>query len=356
MDYYVFVTKRCNMKCAYCCENQEWTQIRGFNVVEKPDYDIPDLIKFILKNRERFNDDEVYIILYGGEPLLNQTWIKEFMRQAEEYNFRYALFTNGVLLPESDDYVIERLSYLFVSIDGLEEINDRFRGKGNYRKVLSGLSSIEKKFNGKKIAMMTMTPYNKIYESVLDIVDKFDFIYWKLLSSNELENAEDFKRNYDKGLDLLIDYWIREMKKGRVVGLIPFLAVVTTLLDGIKQENFRCNVGDILVTVDTDGNCYSCDELVDEKHRIGSIYGSIKKRRIPYSKRCKKCEYRYVCGGRCPKEEILFPSEVVDYHCDLTKMLIDKLREKVSMVEELIDKGVVKRVDFNFPHLTSEIP
>jgi len=344
------------MNCIYCCENQEWTEIKGFNVVDKPSYKIQDLIKFILKNRERFNDEEVYIIFYGGEPLLNQVWIKDFMKQAEGLDFNYALFTNGTLLSKADNYIIEHLDYLFVSIDGDEEINDRFRGKGNYRRVISGLSSIETRFNGKKIAMMTMTLYNKVYESALAILDKFDFIYWKLLSSNKLENTEVFKRDYDRGLDLLIDYWIAQMEKGRVIGIIPFLAVVTTLLDGVRQENFRCDVGDILVSVDTDGNCYSCDEMVDEKHRIGSIYDSIAKKRIPHSERCERCEYRYICGGRCPKEELFFPREVVEYHCNLTKMLIDKLIRNLPRIERLIDEGKVKRDDFNFPHLTSEIP
>jgi len=37
-------------------------------------------------------------------------------------------------------------------------------------------------------------------------------------------------------------------------------------------------------------------------------------------------------------------------------MLIDKLIRNLPRIERLIDEGKVKRDDFNFLHLTSEIP
>ncbi len=60
--------------------------------------------------------------------------------------------------------------------------------------------------------------------------------------------------------------------------------------------------------------------------------------------------------GRCPKEDILFPKEVVNYHCELTKILISKLIKKLPEIKGLIDKDVIKRSDLNYPHMTSEIP
>jgi len=356
MDYYIYVTKKCNLKCIYCCENQEWSKIQGFNLINSPDYKTSDLIKFILKNRKSSENKEIQIIFYGGEPLLNQTWIEDFIKKTEKYDFGYTLFTNGILLSQANKYILRKLDYLFISIDGTEDINDRFRGEGNYKKVISNLSLIKNDFHGQTLAMMTITNYNNIHKSVLNLTDKFDYIYWKLVSSNKLENIEQFKSNYNTGLDLLISYWINEMKKRRVKKIIPFLAITTSLLDDIKHENFRCDCGDILVSVDTDGSCYSCDELVEDEFKIGSVFDSINQKKMSHTNRCQLCEYRYICGGRCPKEDLLFPREIVEFHCELTKMLIKKIYDNLPQIKELIHKGVVQRKDFDFPHMTSEIP
>ena len=356
MDYYIYVTKNCNMSCKYCCENQEWSNVEGFKNIDGPNYEIFELINFILKNRNLSEDKDVQILFYGGEPLLNQKWIKDFIKKTENYDFGYTLFTNGTLLHQADSYILNKLDFLFVSTDGSQEINDKYRGEGNFSKVMTNLEIIRRKFNGSTVAMMTITPGNKINESVLNIIDKFDFIYWKLLSSDKLESTVQFRESYDKGLDILIKYWMDELKKGKINCIIPFLSIITTLLDGVKHENFRCDCGDILVTVDTDGSCYSCDELVCEEFRIGTLKSSIKQKKLPHVLRCKKCDYRYICGGRCPKEDILFPEEVVNYHCELTKILISKLIKILPEIKELIKEGVIKREDLNYPHMTSEIP
>lgn len=356
MDYYIYVTKNCNISCRYCCENQEWSSIKGFKNINGPVYKIPELVDFIIKNKDILKDEDVQIIFYGGEPLLNQNWIKEFIKTTEKCNFVYTLFTNGTLLSQADKYILNKLDFLFISTDGSESINDKYRGKGNFRKVMNNLKLIQKDFYGLTIAMMTITPYNKINESVLNIVDKFDFVYWKLLSCNKLENVEQFKDNYDKGLDILIKYWIDDMKKGKIKRIIPFLAIIKTLLEGIQHKNFRCDCGEILVTIDTDGSCYSCDELVNEEFKVGTVYSSIKQKKLHHVNRCKKCEYRYICGGRCPKEDLLFPKEIANYHCKLTKLLISKLVRKLPEIKELVDNGTIQRKDFNYPHTTSEIP
>jgi len=356
MDYYIYVTKKCNLKCEYCCEKQEWSKIIDTTDAIEPRYKIQDLINFIINNEKKIEKDEINIILYGGEPLLNQKWIKQFLQKTKQYDFNYILFTNGVTLSIIDKYVLKRISTLFISIDGGKEITDKYRGQGIHKKTLDNLSKIKNEYNGKTIATMTITPYNNLYKSVLSIIDHFDFIFWKLLSSDKIENKKWFTNNYDKSLDLLLNYWIKKLKQGQIKRIIPFLAITTTLLDNAKKENYRCDCGDFLVTVDTDGSCYSCDELTDKKYKIGSISGSITQKKLPHPERCKECEYRYVCGGRCPKEDIIFPKEIAEYHCYLTKLLIKKIIKKIPEIKEIIDKGIIKREDLNFPRTTSEIP
>ena len=95
---------------------------------------------------------------------------------------------------------------MFVSIDGAKGINDKYRGDGNYQEVLENFSNIKNDFFGKSIASMTITSDNNIYDSVLEIVDKFDFIYWKMISDDKLENKEKFKDIYVNGISNLADY------------------------------------------------------------------------------------------------------------------------------------------------------
>jgi putative peptide-modifying radical SAM enzyme len=319
--------------------------------------DLEETANFVLKNCR--NHRENIVVFYGGEPLLNQNWIKRFIELTQENKIWYVLQTNGILLNKIDEFILKKLDYLHLSIDGYPEVHDEFRGAGTYEKVLRNYLQIRKRFDGVTLARMTATFPMEIERAVLNLINKFDYIYWQLENSPKLENLENFKRDYERGLDLLTNYWVENLEKGVVKGIVPFQIVLASLLGFGKTKGFRCGVGRELVVIDVDGTCYLCDELMEEGYKIGSIKEGFKfPTRLTnnnYQSFCMGCEFLPICGGNCFKASLKY-SKKFRFYCEITKLLIQKLREKLPRIEELLSKGIIEKEAFEVDCYVEEIP
>ncbi|OPZ87377.1 MAG: Anaerobic sulfatase-maturating enzyme [bacterium ADurb.Bin429] len=85
------------------------------------------------------------MLFSGGEPLMRPD-ILELIRHARERGMRAVISTNGTLItPDLAEKLKEfGLSYVGISLDGLEETNDHFRGmKGAFRMALEGIRNCQ---------------------------------------------------------------------------------------------------------------------------------------------------------------------------------------------------------------------
>jgi len=124
-------TRRCNLHCVHCYSsagNQDSPE--ALNTEEAKSF-IRDLADF-----------GVPVVLFsGGEPLLRED-IFELAGFAREQGIRTVLSTNGTLITKE---VAERIrdagfAEVGISLDGVGEKNDRFRGKkGAYKAALKGI-------------------------------------------------------------------------------------------------------------------------------------------------------------------------------------------------------------------------
>ncbi|MBW2054638.1 MAG: 12,18-didecarboxysiroheme deacetylase [Deltaproteobacteria bacterium] len=130
------ITKRCNLKCVHCYAHakdmafdSELSTLEGKNLLD-------DLAEF-----------GVPVILFsGGEPLTRKD-LPELAAYAVKKGMRAVISTNGTLItPEKAQTLKEiGLSYVGISLDGMEEINDRFRGmKGAFKAALQGIENCKK--------------------------------------------------------------------------------------------------------------------------------------------------------------------------------------------------------------------
>lgn len=317
LEYWIFVTKNCNMRCSYCFEEKEVS-------LSKPSYSLEQLKHFLFVTNARSPLGEHGIIFYGGEPLLNQEFIKEIIRSTKEDCVRkkqltYVLQTNGTLLNKIDTYLLENLDVISVSIDGPKKIHDRFRkfpdGSGSYDKIMDNLMKIKSKFKGQTLAMITTSIDQEfsIYESVMDTIDKFDHVHWNIetpIPTNvSKEDTDAFLRKYKEDIIKLSDYWVEEMKKGRVRNIIPFQYITEALETGITHTSPPCGAGQRLIVVDLDGQCYNCDVIacdLDYERRkmayIGNIWSGVKigipndwidLRKKPWEEKTEKGKFLY---------------------------------------------------------------
>jgi len=226
MEFYIFVTKKCNLNCRYC-------SIKPFLENSKSktkELDVKKTADFVLKN---LSDKRNNVVFYGGEPLLNQKWIKRFIKLTENNNLIYTLQTNGKLLDKMDDFILQKLDFIHLSLDGDQKTNDRERGKGVYKIILANIHKIKTKFKGKLLARMTLIPQNSIYDSVMHLLNLnlFDYIYWQLEISPIKNNFQKIKKDYRAGIKKLVDFWIKNLKEGKMIGVVPFQVIALSILN-----------------------------------------------------------------------------------------------------------------------------
>lgn len=130
------ITRRCNLKCVHCYAHaknipfdNELSTTEGKNLID-------DLAEF-----------GVPVILFsGGEPLVRKD-LPELADYAVKKGMRAVISTNGTLITPQTARTLKDigLSYVGISLDGMEEINDRFRGvKGAFRSALEGIENCKK--------------------------------------------------------------------------------------------------------------------------------------------------------------------------------------------------------------------
>jgi len=127
------ITRRCNLRCVHCyahateaASGSELTTREGMALID-------DLAAF-----------GVPVLLFsGGEPMVRAD-LPELAAYAVEKGMRAVISTNGTLIDPEAAGVLKRigLSYVGISLDGMAEVNDRFRGlPGAFDKAVKGIQS-----------------------------------------------------------------------------------------------------------------------------------------------------------------------------------------------------------------------
>ena len=129
------VTRRCNLKCVHCyahakdvAENNELTTAQGKELID-------DLANF----------GAPVILFSGGEPLVRKD-LPELAGYAVEKGMRAVISTNGTLITAPLAKTLKNigLSYVGISLDGMQEVNDRFRGiRGAFKSALQGIKNCQ---------------------------------------------------------------------------------------------------------------------------------------------------------------------------------------------------------------------
>lgn len=125
------VTRRCNLKCIHCYAHANAATAEGELTTEEGKHLLDDLASFGCP----------VVLFSGGEPLMRHD-IFELAAYAVEKGMRAVISTNGTLITPSVARELKQigLSYVGISLDGLEEVNDSFRGvRGAFRRAMDGI-------------------------------------------------------------------------------------------------------------------------------------------------------------------------------------------------------------------------
>ena len=160
------VTKACNLRCVHCYARAGETSPADELTNEQGKILIDDL-----------SDFGVPVILFsGGEPLMRPDLV-DLASYAVKKGIRAVISTNGTLI--TADRAMELrdigLSYVGVSLDGIGEVHDRFRGKkGAFYDTLRGIDNCQKA--GLKVGLrFTMNRLNVAEISkIFDLLEEKD--------------------------------------------------------------------------------------------------------------------------------------------------------------------------------------
>ncbi|MBN2042557.1 MAG: TIGR04084 family radical SAM/SPASM domain-containing protein [Candidatus Aenigmarchaeota archaeon] len=357
MFFHVIMTTECNGQCYYCYQKSldDMEEDHGMEI----DYDVPQTISYDLERLKAFISKDPYptVTFYGGEPLMQTDKIKKIM---DAIKARFMIQTNGILLHKLPKEYVNRFHTILVSIDGNRETTDKYRGKGNYDKVIRNLNLIRKNgFEGEIIARMTIEDQD-IFGNVVHLLENIDFpfasVHWQLDANfwNDYEQrnfSEWTDGSYNPGISKLIEYWVDKMQRGRVIMLYPFVGIIYDILHG-KNTFLRCGSGYTNFTVLTNGKIIPCPIMVGMKDfYLGDISSDPKSLRMDYKWKepCCSCDIFGKCGGRCLYSNYLQPWGIKGTKevCDTIRFLISELERKMPEIRELIEKGKISVKDFD---------
>jgi 12,18-didecarboxysiroheme deacetylase len=319
------MTRRCNLKCIHCYSNSDDTDFPDELTTAEGKKLIDDLAKF----------GAPVILFSGGEPLLRPDLL-ELAQYATDKRMRAVISTNGILITSEIAARLQKvgLSYVGVSLDGLEKTHDRFRGKkGAYAAALAGIRNCRDA--GIKVGIrFTVNKHN-----LPDVGAMFDLLreekierlcFYHLVYTGRASKLRKEDLTHEETRKLL-DLIMRETKKMFDDGIQPEILTVDNHADGpylylkLREEN-PARAGDVLELLQmNEGNssghgigCISWDgEVYADQFWRNKPLGNIRqkpfseiwldeknellsklKRKKKYVKgRCAQCRWLDVCGG-----------------------------------------------------------
>jgi len=360
MYFHIILTEKCNSQCRYCYAK---SQKEFGKKIEKFDFDfsspcdselnIQELKKFISK------DKNPHIIFYGGEPLLNIKKIIEIMNSLPDVE--YYMQTNAKLLDKLPKDYMKKFSKILISIDGDKQRTDFNRGKGTYDLIMKNLNLIRANgFKGEIVARMTISfsdGFADLVRQIKHLLEKFDSVHWQLdmgfyESDYDYDKVQNFIEKYNKEVSELIDFWIKEMRNGKVLKIYPFLGIFESIYKNEKTK-LRCGSGYANYTITTNGKIVACPITSCIKDfQIGNIRENNPNelKELPIIEPCPSCDYFNLCGGRCLYSNYakLWPKQGEQQICNTIKHLIDEIKRRTPEIKQLIEKGIIKEKDLIF--------
>lgn len=129
------ITRLCNLKCAHCYNDSGACTADREATTEEAVGILDDLAAFGVPS----------VLFSGGEPLMRHD-IFELLGYAAKKGLRTVISTNGTLITADTAQKIKQMqvSYVGISLDGIGEINDAFRGvRGAFVQTVQGIRNCQ---------------------------------------------------------------------------------------------------------------------------------------------------------------------------------------------------------------------
>lgn len=335
------IAHTCNLNCSYCFASQGKYHgeraVMSFEVGKRA-------LDFLVENSGSRRNLEVDF--FGGEPLMNFQVVKDLVAYARKIekdagkNFRFTLTTNGLLIDDDViDFANRECSNVVLSLDGRQEIHDRYRvdyaGNGSWSKIVPKFQKLVEARGGKNYYMRgTFTHANPDF--LEDIKVMLDLGFNELSMEPVVAAEGDPAALTDSDLPIVMDQYekLAELMISRRKEDKPFTFYhyMIDLTGGpcIYKRISGCGSGTEYMAVTPWGDLYPCHQFVgEEKFKLGDIWKGVENQRIQddfmacnvYAREeCRTCWARLYCSGGCAANAYHATGSVrgvYDYGCKL---------------------------------------
>ncbi len=209
-------TNRCNLACHHCYSYAD-PKSEDFLSTEFIINSIPELLKAGIR----------FVIFSGGEPLIRKDIFKISQAMKDAGIITY-LSTNGLYIDEKNvDNIISTFNYIGISIDGIEEVHDEFRGlKGAYKKSLAAIALIQRHGGNAGIRFTITNETKESFYSIFELAEKIgvDKIYISHLvySGRGLDNLKiDISKEERRVfVEFIIDKAFEYIRDGKDIDIV----------------------------------------------------------------------------------------------------------------------------------------
>ena len=321
------VTRTCNLKCIHCYSDSEEKAYSGELNTDEGKNLITDLAEFKIPA----------LLFSGGEPLIRKD-IWDLALHGKKLGMRMTLSTNGTLIDETAAKRIKEVGFTYVgiSLDGIGEVNDNFRGKkGAFKKAMLGFQNCVK-VKQRVGLRMTLTRHNfENLHSIFDFVEAENIqraCFYHLVYAGRGNDISDEDLTHDEtrmAMDIILertaDFHKRGLQKdiltvdNHVDGPYMYLKLLDLDPDRAQQvkEHLEWNGGGRYSSgvsfgdIDFFGNVHADQFWMHHtfgnvrERRFGDIWldesdpvMNILKHRLDNLKgKCSKCKFLMMCGG-----------------------------------------------------------
>jgi len=346
----------CNLDCEYCFYlDRDADPYKALPARRMA----PDTLERLVDTYLFYSYPNSIFAFQGGEPTLAGL---PFFEKLVELQQRYgrngqvvsnSLQTNAVLLDKSWCDLFRSYQWLLgVSLDGPEEINDRFRfnkeGRGTWKRVMQSVELLKaERVDFNILCVLSQANVDKpkeLYRFYRSIgIDNIQFIPLAEFDGDGKPMPFTITpEQYGRFLCEVFELWWPERRKVRIRVFDNIAEAVAGQKPGTCTMHETC---DSYVVVEYNGDVYPCDFFVESSWKLGNVnldsWPEIARRTRRYSfasnktlahPECQVCEYQSICHGGCPKFRH-GPNrrfDDLDYFCQAYKMIYGKSVEPLK--------------------------
>lgn len=353
------IANDCNLNCIYCYGDGgsygRERELMTFDTAKKA-------IDLMVANSEGL--EELVVIFFGGEPLINFEVVKEtfaYCKSLEESigkKFRFSMTTNGTILTdEIYHFIKDNKISVMVSVDGGKDIQNKHRcycdGRGSFEDVCKNIERFKEARGGFLTARATVCRTDIRFKKIKDdlIAMGFTNAITSIVDTAEdspLFVGGDYTDRVLEQYQILADDYVENMMQGKK-SQNNLIANTLSALYFKKMKARACNAGNNGIAVGTDGNVYPCHRFMGmPEYIIGTLdtglnedlRATYREATIYNKEECKDCWARYLCSGGCSHTSAVHGGDVFhapSCYCDIYKGLYEILLHAYWQLKEWDD-------------------